>query len=113
MLPPKARGSIELHCAPFRRRRHAHDAEERFQLDLQAPRHGADAAVGIDRDMGQAIEWEILGQGAGERPLCVPAPVGAELDVEDFDGQGVAALGAFDIDRAGQDVATEMRFQGP
>ena len=97
--------------APFRRRRHAHDAEERLQLDLEAPRHGADAAVGIDRDVRQAIEREVFGQGAGQRPLHVPAPVGAELDVEHLDRQRIAALGALDIDRAGQDVAAEMRLE--
>jgi hypothetical protein len=44
-----------------------------------------------------------------ERPLHVPAPVGAELDVEHLDRQHVAALGALDMHRPGQDVPAEMR----
>ncbi len=82
-----------------------------FELDLQAPRHGADAAVGIDRDVGQAIERKIFGQRAGQWTLHVPAPIGAELDVEHLDRQRIAALGTFDVDRAGQDVAAEVRLQ--
>jgi hypothetical protein len=62
-------------------------------------------------NVGQAIERKILGQGAGQRPLGIPAPVGAELDVEHLDRQRIAALGAFDMDRAGQDVAAQMRLQ--
>ena len=62
-------------------------------------------------NVGQAIEREVLGQRAGQRPLRVPAPVGAELDVEHLDRQHVAALGALDMHRAGQDVAAEMRLE--
>ena len=48
---------------------------------------------------------EIVGQGAGQRPDQVVAPVLPELDVEDVDLQHIAGLGAFDRDRAGQDMA--------
>lgn len=96
---------------PFGRRRHAHDAEERLELDLGAPGHGADAAVGIDRNVGQAVKGEVFRQRAHQRSLHVPAPVGAELDVEHLDRQHVAALRAFDMHRAGQDVPPDMRLQ--
>ena len=47
---------------------------------------------------------EIVGQGAGERPDQVVAPVLPQADVEDFDLQHVAGLGALDRDRTGQDM---------
>ena len=50
---------------------------------------------------------EIVGQGAGERPDQIVAPVLPELDVEDVDLQHVAGLGALDRDRAGQDMARQ------
>ena len=87
------------------------EAEERPQLDLGAPRHGADAAVGIDRNVGQSVVGEVLGQGSGEGTHGVPAPVGAELDVEHLDRQRIAALGPLDIDRPRQNMAAQMRRQ--
>ena len=48
---------------------------------------------------------EIVGQGAGQRPDQVVAPVLPQLDVEDVDLQHVAGFGAFDRHRPGQDVA--------
>ena len=48
---------------------------------------------------------EIVGQGAGERPDQVIAPVLPELDVENLDLEHVAGLGALDGDRSGQDMA--------
>ena len=80
MLPPKARGSIELHWRRFRRRCHAHDAEERRQLDLESPRQGADAAIG--RSALWVRRWN--GKSSGSVPasgrMRGPAPVGAALD---------------------------------
>jgi len=48
---------------------------------------------------------EIVGQSAGQRTDHVVAPVLPELDVENVDLEHVAGFGAFDRDRAGQDVA--------
>jgi hypothetical protein len=48
---------------------------------------------------------EIVGQGAGERPDQIVTPVLPQFDVEDFDFQHVAGLGAGNRDRAGQDMA--------
>src|SRR5213079_2048840 len=45
------------------------------------------------------------------RPLRIPAPVGAEFYIQHLDRQGIAALGAFDMDRAGEDVASEMGLE--
>lgn len=48
---------------------------------------------------------EIVGQGTRQRLDHVPSPILPELDVEDLDREHVAGLGAFDGDRAGEDVA--------
>ncbi|MEY9130540.1 hypothetical protein ACVIW3_000162 [Bradyrhizobium diazoefficiens] len=48
---------------------------------------------------------EIVGQGAGQRPDQIPAPVLPELDVEDLDREHVAGFGPLDRDRSGEDVA--------
>src|SRR5690349_11188228 len=88
--------------APFGRWRHAHDSEEGPQLDFGSPRQGGDAAVGVDRNVCEAVERKILGQGPGQGALDVPAPVGSKLDVENLDGKRVAAFGAFDMDGSRQ-----------
>ena len=51
----------------------------------------------------------IVGQGAGERPHRVVAPIVVRLDRLDIDLQHLAGLGAADGDGAGEDVRTEPR----
>ena len=58
-----------------------------------------------------SVVGEVLGQGPGEGTHGVPAPVGAELDVEHLDRQRIAALGPLDIDRPRQNMAAQMRRQ--
>ena len=69
--------------------------------------HGmpADHPLAVERDVEQPRLVEIVGQGAGQRLDQIVAPVLPELDVEDVDLQHVAGRGAFDRDRAGQDMA--------
>ena len=47
---------------------------------------------------------EIVGQGAGQRPDQVVAPVLPQADVEDFDLQHVAGHRSLDRDRPGEDM---------
>ena len=48
---------------------------------------------------------EIVGQGAGQRPDEIVAPVLPELDVENVDFEHVTGYGAIHRNRAGQDMA--------
>ena len=92
-------------AAPGRRRRHAHHAEKRLERQIEPPGQPADHPLLVERNVQQPGFVEIVGQGAGERPDHIVAPVLPELDVEDLDLQHVAGLGALDRDRTGQDMA--------
>ena len=92
-------------AAPGRRRRDAHHAEKRRQRQIEPPWHPADHALAVERNVEQPGLVEIVRQGAGQGADQVPAPVLPQLDVENFDLQHVAGLGALDRDRTGQDMA--------
>ena len=81
-------------AAPSRRRRHAHDAEKRLQRQVEPPRQPAHHPLPVERDVDQAGLMEIVGQGAGQRPDQIIAPVLPQPDIENFDLQNVARLGA-------------------
>ncbi len=90
---------------PARRRCDAHHAEERMQRQVEAPRHAADQAVRVERDVDQPRRVvEVVRQRARERPDHVVAPVLPQLHVDDADLEHVARFGARDMNRTGQDV---------
>jgi len=90
---------------PARVRRKAHDPEERPVDRHHHPARDLSGLSGaIDRDDPVPEGGKFVGQGAGVRPLPIVAPIEGELDVEDADLQHVAGHGAFDFDRAGQDM---------
>lgn len=95
---------------PGRRRRNAHHAEERLEGQVEPPWHAADHSRPVERDVQDAGLVEIVGQGAGQRPDHVPAPILPELHVEDLDREHVAGLGPLDRDRAGEDMAGQHAF---
>ena len=51
---------------------------------------------------------KIVGQGAGQWTDQVPAPILAELHVEDVDLQHVARFGAGDRNRTGENMALQL-----
>jgi len=55
----------------------------------------------------EVVVGKVVGQGAGERPVVVVAPVLAQADLEDAHLEHVARLGALDRDRPGEDVRAE------
>ncbi len=79
--------------AVVRRRRHAHDAEERRQRQLGPPWQAAGAAARSIGDVADPALREILRQGAGQRAEAAIAPVGPELDRIDAHLERVAGLG--------------------
>jgi hypothetical protein len=90
--------------APGGGRRHRHDAEERFQGQLETPRQPSDHPRAIEGNMDEAHFLEIVGQRPGQRPDHVVAPVVMQLDRLDPHLKHLAGLGAAHGDRPGEDV---------
>ena len=96
MLPPKTRGSFDDSRPQCSGGATPKLPKNGSSAQILAPWHARQVVCPVERHVQPPQLREVLGQGAPQRDLQVPAPVLAQLDLVDADLEHVAGLGAFD-----------------
>src|SRR5262249_54959502 len=90
---------------PGRRRRHAHDAEERPELQALAPGKLRQPGGGVERDVEKPRLVKIVLERARQGADDVVAPILAELHLVNPDLEHLPRPCPLDRDRPGEDMA--------